>query len=455
MSVLTDLPKLLKQGIRQHKVPGAALAIQRRGRLYETTAGVLNMNTGVPVTPDSVFQIGSISKIFTSSLIMQLADEGLLDLDTPVRRYLPGFSVADRTTSRTVTPRHFLTHSSGIEGDFFVDSGRGDDSIARLQDMGTLLPSLFAPGERLSYCNFGFAMLGRITETLTGLTWDQAIRERLFKPLEMDHALTLPEETLKYRAAIGHVPNPKKPTEQVISPMPWLSFGQKAAGATPMMSAADLLKFATLHLDRGVSRSGERLLSKSAVRQMQQTQVRLPKHFPRGLEAWGLGWMLMRWSGKRVIGHDGGTVGQYAFLRVLPEEDLAIALLTNGGDAGGLYEWLYRTLLKSLAKVQLPELAPVNESLKPEPARYVGRYSNLTGITSISHRSGRLFVEAEPTGLGGAALKKTPLGFIDRNTARPMSGDPILDRNLYLFQDPGSEPARYLLSGVRLSRRID
>ncbi|MEJ2088537.1 MAG: serine hydrolase, partial [Gammaproteobacteria bacterium] len=276
MSVLTDLPDLLKRGVRRFNVPGAALAVYRRGRVYEAAAGVLNVDTRVTVTTDSVFQIGSISKIFTTTLIMQLVDEGLLDLDAPVCDYLPGFAVADGTVSRSVTPRHFLTHSSGIEGDFFVDSGRGDDSVARLQDMGTMLPNLFPPGERLSYCNFGFAMLGRIIEVLTGLTWDRAMRERLFEPLGMEHALTLPEETVKFRAAIGHVPNPTRRSENMITPMPWLFFGQKAAGTTPTMSAADLLKFAAMHLDRGTTKSGERILSRQSVRQMQQPQMRLP-----------------------------------------------------------------------------------------------------------------------------------------------------------------------------------
>ncbi|HEY5646591.1 MAG TPA: serine hydrolase domain-containing protein [Pseudomonadales bacterium] len=457
MSVLTDLPMLLKRGIRRYKVPGAALAVHRRGRLYETAAGVVNLETRVPTTADTVFQIGSITKIFTTSLIMQLADRGRLDLDAPVVDVLPDFRTADRAAARRVTVRQLLTHTSGIEGDFFVDAGRGDDNIRRLQDMGTLLPSLFPPGERLSYCNFGFAMLGRITEVLTGMTWDQAMRRRLFRPLGMTHALTLPEETLRYRAAIGHVPNPKKPGEQMLSPMPWLSLGQKAAGATPAMSAADLLKFAVMHVDRGVSKAGERILSRSAVRDMQRVQFKLPRHFAGGLDAWGLGWMLMRWSGKRVIGHDGGTVGQYAFLRIVPDDDLAIALLTNGGDARGLYDELMAVLLQSLARIELPALPAIDEALTERLAgaldRYVGRYVNIAGSTEVSAQGGRLFVESTPSEIGGMILPKTPLAFVDRNTVRMASGDPITDRNLLLFQDAGDSPARYLQFGARLSRR--
>lgn len=459
MSVLTELPALLKRGIRRYNVPGAALAIHRRGRLYETAAGVLNLETRVRATPDSVFQIGSITKIFTTSLIMQLVDEGKLDLDTPVREYLPGFTAADREAARTVTPRHFLTHTSGIEGDFFVNSGRGDDNIARLQDMGTLLPSLFPPGERLAYCNYGFAMLGRLIEVLTGMTWDQAMRRRLFRPLGMTHALTLPEETLRFRAAIGHVPNPKKRGEQMLSPMPWLSLGQKAAGATPAMSAADLLKFAVMHIYKGEAADGTRVLSRSAVRQMQQAQFKLPKHFSGGLDAWGLGWMLMRWSGKRIVGHDGGTVGQYSFLRVVPEDDLAIALLTNGGDARGIYDEIFGELLKGLARIDVPGFPEIDEGLTERLAdgleRYTGRYANITSVTEVSARNGRLYVESTPLDFAGNALPRSPAGFVDRNTVRLVTGDTLMDRNVFLFQDPGKEPAGYLQLGARLARRVD
>ena len=457
MSLLKDLPKLLRSGIRSYRVPGAALAVHRRGRLYETAAGVLNVDSRVNATPDSVFQIGSITKIFTTSLAMQLVDEGLLDLDTPVREYLPGFRVADADVSRTVTPRQFLSHTSGIEGDLFIDTDCGEQSIARLQDMGTMLPNLFPPGERLSYCNFGFAMLGRITEVLTGRSWDEVIRERLFEPLGMMHALTRPEETLRYRAAIGHIPDNRAPSGHRISPMPWLSHGQKAAGSMPMMSAADLLKFAVMHIDRGRSGAGERILSAGSVSQMQKPQFRFKGEFARSLNGWGLGWMLMRWSGKRIVGHDGGTVGQYAFLRVLPEEDLAIALLTNGGDAGGLYEEVYRTLLKGLARVDMPATPEIDESLTERvassPGRYTGRYQNMSGITEITARGGKLFMEITPNGFG-TLLPRSRLKLVDRNAARLATGNPILDRGLILFNDPDEEPASCIMNGVRMSRRV-
>jgi CubicO group peptidase (beta-lactamase class C family) len=204
------LAAALKRQIRRHGVPGASVAVLKGGRVVATAAaGVTNLDTKVPVTTDTLFQIGSITKVFTATMIMQLVDEGLLSLDEPIITYLPDFRLADAATLRSVTARHLLTHTSGIDGDYFVDSGRGDDAIARFVTMIALLPSLFPLGAKMSYCNAGFAVLGRIIEVLTRETYDHALRQRIFEPLGMTHAMTLPEDALKFRCTIGHVPDPK------------------------------------------------------------------------------------------------------------------------------------------------------------------------------------------------------------------------------------------------------
>ena len=118
----------LSELIQRHRVPGATLGILHGGEITDTGVGVLSTATGVEVTPGSLFQIGSITKVWTATLVMQLVDEGGLDLDAPVVDALPGFRVADPVVTRTVTMRHLLTHTSGIDGDLFIDTGRGDDS---------------------------------------------------------------------------------------------------------------------------------------------------------------------------------------------------------------------------------------------------------------------------------------------------------------------------------------
>src|SRR5262245_42703805 len=123
----TALAGRLAEARERHGTPGASIAVLTSEGVSSAASGLLNIATGVDATTDSLFQIGSITKVWTATLVLQLVDEGLLDLDAPIRTYLPDFRVADEETSRGVSARHLLTHTSGIDGDHFADTGRGDD----------------------------------------------------------------------------------------------------------------------------------------------------------------------------------------------------------------------------------------------------------------------------------------------------------------------------------------
>jgi CubicO group peptidase (beta-lactamase class C family) len=445
----------LKRAIRHHGVPGASVAVLKGRRVVAAAAaGVTNVDTKVPVTTDAVFQIGSITKVFTATLIMQLVDDGLLSLDTPIIEYLPEFQIADQATRRAVTARHLLSHTSGIDGDFFVDSGRGDDSIARLIPMMTLLPTLFPLGAKMSYCNVGFAVLGRLIEVLRRETYDQAMRKRIFKPLGMTHAMTLPEDALRHRCAIGHVADPKDPKRLIAAPFTHLSHGQKSAGSTPAMSASDLLKFVAAHLDHGRIGGGKRLLSAGSVAAMQRQQVRLQKHAPTGATGWGLGWVLQNLDGHKVIGHDGGTIGQYSFLRVSPEKRIAVALLTNGGDAIGVYQAMFDDLFGAAIRRREPELPAPDPNLRIDHRRYVGRYENIQSAIAIEEHRGKLRASTIPKAEFGMRLADQPIAFIDRQTAVLRSGNPQLDRMALLFSDTVDDRYAFVQVGLRQYRRV-
>src|SRR5690606_4399813 len=157
---------------------------------------------------DSVFQLGSVTKTFTATLLLMLADEGLLDLDAPLVSVLPELTWGDADAREIVTARHLLTHTSGIDGDHFLDLGRGEDVLERYVGTCGDLAQVVAPGAAWSYCNTGFAIAGRLVERLTGQTYDDALADRLLRPLGMTRSCTLPEEALRHRAAFGHVPGP-------------------------------------------------------------------------------------------------------------------------------------------------------------------------------------------------------------------------------------------------------
>jgi CubicO group peptidase (beta-lactamase class C family) len=456
MPAYADLESRLKRSIRRHKVPGASLAVLKGDRIVATAAaGVTNLDTQVPVTPDAVFQIGSITKVFTATLIMQLVDDGLLSLDTPIVDYLPEFQIADPVTRRGVTARHLLTHTSGIDGDFFVDSGRGDDAIERLMPMMTLLPSLFPLGTKMSYCNVGFALLGRIVEVLRRETYDHAMRHRIFKPLGMKQAMTLAEDALRHRCAVGHIADPKDPKRLRVAFLTHLSHGMKSAGSTPAMSAPDLMKFVAMHLAHGRVGHNARVVSAASAIAMQRRHIRLQKQAPSTTTGWGLGWALMNFGGHKVIGHDGGTIGQYSFLRVSPEKRFAIALLTNGGDALSVYEEMVSEPFGAAIRHREPELPPPDDDLRIEQERYIGRYENIQSAYVIDSHRGTLRFSTIPKGEMGLRLTELPLAFIDRETAVLRSGNPQLDRTSALFSDLHDGRYRYIQVGLRQFRRVD
>src|SRR5690606_36740088 len=205
--------------------------------------------TGAPVTKDSIFQIGSISKVWTATVVMRLVDDGRLSLDTKVKDILPEVKLADDELTDGITVRHLLTHTSGLDGDIFTDTGRGDDAVekyvALLESAGRNHPL----GATWSYCNSGYSVLGRIIEVLTGKTWDAAMSELLYQPLGLTHTVTLPEDAILHAAAVGHV---DVGDEQVVTPAYLLPRSVGPAGLITSR-VEDVLAFARLHLRGGVA----------------------------------------------------------------------------------------------------------------------------------------------------------------------------------------------------------
>jgi dipeptidyl aminopeptidase/acylaminoacyl peptidase/CubicO group peptidase (beta-lactamase class C family) len=371
----------------RHGVTGAVLGILRvdGDDLVEAAYGVLNKDTGIAATTDSVFQIGSITKVWTATVVMQLVDEGRLDLDAPLVEVLPELRLADPDVTKQVTMRHLLTHTSGIDGDVFTDTGRGDDCIekyvARLDEVGQNHPL----GATWSYCNAGFILVGRVIEQITGQTWDDALRERLFTPLQLKHTITLPEEALLHRTAVGHVAEGGgDPTRAPVWGLPRSVGPAGLIGASP----ADVLAFAHMHLRGGLAADGTRVLSEASAVAMADKHADLPDKHSLG-DSWGLGWIRFDWDGHRLIGHDGSTIGQNAYLRLLPEQGLAVTLLTNGGHSRDLYQDLYREIFAELAGVAMPlPLAAPAQPPAVDVHRHLGTYERASARLEVLERDG-------------------------------------------------------------------
>lgn len=371
----------------KHHVPAASLAILVDGAVHELASGVLHRGTGVEATTDSVFQMGSIAKVYTATLIMQLADSGQLDLDAPVVDVLPEFSVADPELTKAITARRLLSHTSGLTCDFTYDSGRGDDCLAKYVEASKGVALDCPPGEALSYSSIGYNVLGRIIEVLTGKVWDEALKDLLFTPLGLDHTMTLPEEALRFRAAMSHLGEPGQDPD----PAPSWDLMPRSAGpyGRVIATAGDLARLARMHLAGGVAQDGTRVLSEETVALMQGRVVDSPDKWSVSADGWGLGWTLYDWNGVRGYGHDGASIGQYGYLRVVPSAGVAVALLTNGGGARELYAALYRELLAELAGVTMPDaFAPPAEPPVIDFAPLVGTYRREGVVITVTERDG-------------------------------------------------------------------
>ncbi|MEV0251110.1 serine hydrolase domain-containing protein [Nocardia sp. NPDC050712] len=371
-----------------HNVPGAALAVVVDGQVHELASGVLHRGTGVEVTTDSVFLCGSIAKVYTATLIMQLVDEGKLDLDAPVIEVLPEFAVPDPEATKTITTRQLLSHTAGLTNDFNHDTGRGDDCLAKFVEAAREVPQDCPAGTIFSYGGIGYVVMGRMIEVLTGLTWDQAVAERLAAPLGVRHLVTLPEQALKFRTAMSHLGEPGVDPD----PAPeWDLMPRSVAPAARVISSAGAMaRFAQMHLEGGVAQDGTRVLSAASTAAMQRREADCLDKWTVSGDGQGLGWVLNNWNGVGGFGHDGAAIGQYGYLRVIPSAKMAIVLLTNGGGARQLYSDLFRELLAELAEVTMPApFAPAENPPAVAIAPYTGVYKRAGVVVTVSERDGK------------------------------------------------------------------
>lgn len=388
-------------------VPAASVAVVVDGEIVEHAVGLLSTATRIEATVDSIFQIGSITKVWTATMVMQLVDEGLVDLDAPIRRYVPEFAVGDETAADAITVRQLLSHRSGFEGDIFTDTGRGDDAVEKYIALLADAVQTFPPGVLFSYSNAGYVLLGRMIEILRESTWEEALLAHIATPLGLTTVSPSPYEAILHRVAVGHL-DAEDGGEPQPAPFWAMARSNEPAGSMLAMSARDLAVFARAHLQAAEAPStdgqdGEHaLLSRDAATAMRTAAVRLPRLAGMGA-AWGLGWEIDRDGENPLFGHDGNTVGQSSFLRIAPDAGVALVLLTNGGDGAGLFHDVADALLRDLTGDGLPP-APTPPTASAAPSAtddvdgYLGVYGNSTMEMEVSQDAeGRLWLEQRPT----------------------------------------------------------
>ncbi len=415
--------------------------------------GRLNANTGRETTIDSLFQIGSTSKVWTAMVVLQLVQESKIGLDQLVKDILPDFKLSTDELTNNLTVRHLLNHTSGIDGDVFVDTGRGDDCLEKFMKVLESAVAIHPVGATWSYCNSGFSILGRIIEVVTGQVWDAAMKERLFAPLGLTHTCTLPEEAILFDTAVGHVVGLPEP---VVTPQ-WVLMRNAGPAGLINASIADLLTFGRLFLTGGATADGTQVLGADMVERMLAFEADVPEKYLLG-ESWGLGVERFDWHGARLYGHDGNTLGQAAFLRFYPEAGLVVGLLTNDNSAHELYQQLYGEIFAELCDVRIQEMLDLpTEPVELDITDWVGGYerSNVV-IEIVDDPEGPLFKATQRGEL--AALEEDPT-MVHRMvpvreglyavTMEDMGG---VNVGVWLYQLPTGE--RYIHFGGRATQKV-
>lgn len=325
----------LAELIAKYDVPGAQVAVLTDGEIRDEAAG---QHAQAEVTTDTAFRIGSITKIWTATLIHRLVTDGLLDLDRPIRGYLPGFRLRDRAAD-SLTCRHLLTHTGGLDSNHFTGTSGIEEFVAALADADHWFP----PGEVFSYSNSGFVVLARVVEVLRGKPFDDVLRSELVTPPGLRTVSTCD-------AAPG--------------------------SAHLVMSARDLLEFVRAHL------------TDPALAALREPQLDDVPDFGDGITGWGLGWM--RYPGG-VIGHTGVSKGQKSFLRADPSTGLAVAVLTNSAGAAPLAHEIFTAAGIESAP---PPVPPANPAQVDE--WMCGTYRNTLYDITLATDDGRAFLTYEP-----------------------------------------------------------
>ncbi|GAC1639200.1 MAG: hypothetical protein NVS4B2_28600 [Chloroflexota bacterium] len=367
----TTLSAFVEETAARFGIPGVAVGVWADGREVYACHGVTSIDNPLPVDTDTLFILGSLSKTYTATALMRLVTEKQVDLDAPVRRYVPDLRLAVERTAAEITVLNLLNHTSGLSWGLIVDTGEGDDALATYVAKLDELEVIASPGERVSYSQAGYNLAGRIIETVSGLTFERAVASLVFEPLGLSQSFYARDDVMTRRFAVGH--NRGEDGTMSIARLWRRSRGDNPGGGIAS-SVADQLRWARFHLGDGRGESGHRVLTAEALHRMQEPTAAL-----RGSnlgDAIGIGWFLRDVDAVRTIGHGGSANGQFAELLIVPERSFAVVALSNAGPDGIPFnQAVVRWALQAYLGVTDRDLEP----LPADPARageVVGSYEN-------------------------------------------------------------------------------
>jgi CubicO group peptidase (beta-lactamase class C family) len=345
---LKHLDAYYEQALSDWEVPGMAVAIVKDGEIiFSKGYGTINVNTGEAVDGNSLFAIASNSKAFTSAAIAMLIDEGKMSWNDKVRDYLPWFELYDPNVSANFTIRDLLTHRSGLKtfsGDLlWYGSNLSREEVVR---NAKYLEPTFGFRDGWGYSNIMFITAGLVIEEVTGMSWDDFIKERILDPLHMDRTVS---STISL-AGMDNVSEPHNDFEDGLITIEWLNWDNIAPAGGLISSVNDVSQWLIFQMNKGITPDGDTLIGSRRFSEMWRlynsqgvsswSEENWPSTHFRG---YGLGWALFDYQGRKIIGHGGGYDGFISNTTFVPEENIGMVFLTNK-NSSLYYPLKYKTL---------------------------------------------------------------------------------------------------------------
>jgi CubicO group peptidase (beta-lactamase class C family) len=408
-------------------VPGVGLAIVRNDSvIYAKGYGVRDVAKGDRVTEQTVFAIGSSSKAFTAASIAMLVDEKKVSLDASPATYLPGFQLYDPYASRELTVRDLLSHRSGLARGELAWYGSGFDRDEIVRRVRYLKPS-WSFRSQFGYQNIMYITAGQVVAKVSGKSWDDFVKERIFQPLGMRSAST----SIRELSSVTDLAMPHAEVNDTVRTVPWRNIDNAGAAGSINGSVVDVAQWVRLQLGRG-RYAGKQLISSRMVDEMHQVHMPIRTDSAARannpythLRAYGLGWFLEDYRGRQVVHHGGNVDGFTALVAMMPEEQFGIVLLTNmngtglpnalmsrlfdlhlkapprdwSGDAVRRLEAARKRARDAQARAESQRVANTRPSLPL--ASYAGTYTDsLYGDLVVTERDGKLHLTFGPNWRG-------------------------------------------------------
>ena len=313
----------VKQQMQTDDIPGVAVVVVQGGEvIYCKGFGVASLETNKPLTPQTIFDLASVSKSFTALGVLLLQDKGLIDIDTSVQQYLPDFQPNDERASQ-ITVRQLLNHTSGLPGAFSAPLifQEGEDEMQALVAALSRVRLNREPGSSFEYADINYCLLGAIIERVTGATFEEYIQQNIFDPLEMDNTTLYPDKAAALDRADGHQPlygrivTRNMPIYRSALPAGWV-----------MSCVEDMAKWLVVHLNNGSNAEGQ-VFPGDCIREAHTTAVLFEEN---GEEmGYGMGWFINDNNDTQLVWHGGDTPTFTADMLLLPEYDVGVVVLVN------------------------------------------------------------------------------------------------------------------------------